>query len=276
MASEPSPSRSETPPSPLADCWSSIRSRLAEGSELLCCLDFDGTLAPIVDDPDDATPTAATEAAVAALASQPAVTTAIVSGRALADVRDRIDGPEIYAGNHGLELERNGSVTVHPEARSRIARIDELCAILDVVLEPVPGTRIENKRLTGTIHYRTVPTGAHDTVRRLTRTVVDRFGGDELELSSGKRILELEPSIDWGKGNAVDLLAGEAPPGTVSLYIGDDVTDESAFEIVEPDGIGVRVGGPEPSAASVRLDSPADVARFLQWLASTGVDLLAE
>ena len=263
---------SETPPRPVDAERDRIRSRLTAGTGVLCCLDFDGTLAPIVEEPDEAVPTAANEAAVASLAARPAVTTAIVSGRALTDVRDRIDGPGTYAGNHGLELQRNGSVAVHPVARKRAGRIAAVCSTLEAVLEPIPNCRIENKRLTGTVHFRSVPPAARPIVRQRTRAIVDRFGGDALELSTGKAILEIEPSIPWGKGNAVALIAADTPPGTVPLYIGDDVTDESAFRVVEPDGIGIRVGGDEPSAASCRLDGPEAVARFLEWLESVAAD----
>ncbi|ELY48880.1 trehalose-phosphatase [Natronolimnohabitans innermongolicus] len=261
-------------PAPLSDVRPRLRSRLTGASRLVCCLDFDGTLAPIVDDPEAATATAANEAAVATLSAEPSVTTAVVSGRALADVRERIDGPSTYAGNHGLELEREDSVAVHPVASKRAARIEAVCTTLEDRLADVPNVRIENKRLTGTVHFRSVPEDVRPEARRRTRETVERLGGDALEVSSGKRILEIEPSIPWGKGNAVALIAADAPDDAVPIYVGDDVTDESAFETVEPEGIGVRVGGDEPSAASARLESPDAVATFLEWLGSTGVELL--
>ena len=263
----------ETVPTPLDDP-AALRRRLEGAPRLLVCLDFDGTLAPIVEEPDAAAPTDENERAVATLAETDPITTAVVSGRALADVRERIDGPAIYAGNHGLELQRDGAVAVHPVARKRAARLEEVCSILETVLEPIPNVRIENKRLTGTVHVRTVPAPARPAVARLTRSVVDRFGGDALELSDGKRILEIEPSIPWGKGNAVELIAAELPAEAVPVYVGDDVTDESAFRAVEPEGIGIRVGGDEPSAASYRVRSPDDVAAVLEWFGSTGVELL--
>ena len=94
----------ERPPPPLSERLPAVRERLEDAPQLLVCLDFDGTLAPIVERPDEARPLPENEDAVAALAANPAVTTAVVSGRALADVRERIDGPNVYAGNHGLEL----------------------------------------------------------------------------------------------------------------------------------------------------------------------------
>jgi trehalose 6-phosphate phosphatase len=266
-------SRSELPP-PIDERMSRIRETLANAAELLVCLDFDGTLAPIVEDPDAAEPTDGNRAALESLAETPAVTTAIVSGRALADVRDRVDGPSIYAGNHGLEIGREGSVDVHPTARERAVLIDRICAVLDVALASVPNLRIENKRLTGTVHLRSLPAAAEPIVRRTTRRVVDRIGGDALEISTGKRILEIGPDVRWDKGEAVASIAADHPPETAVIYVGDDVTDESAFRAVEPEGIGVRVGGDDPSNASCRVESPAAVASFLSWLATTGIELV--
>jgi len=263
-----------TPPQPLEEQWPRIRATIADATGILVCLDFDGTLAPIVEDPDAAMPTDRNREAVAMLVEIPSVTTAVISGRALSDVRQRLEGPSIYAGNHGLELARDGDVSVHPVAREHAARIERLCAVLELALASVPNCRIENKRLTGTVHFRSVPSAAIPTVRRITHDVVDRVGGDALEISPGKQILEIGPDLAWGKGDAVEMIAADEPSETVVIYVGDDVTDESAFQTVEPDGLGIRVGGDEPSSASARVESPVDVADFLSWLGSTGVDLL--
>ena len=262
-----------TPPRAFAESIGRVRETIRGATRLLVCLDFDGTLAPIVDAPNAARPTPENQAAVEALASEPRVTTAVVSGRALSDVRDRIDGPSIYAGNHGLELERYDSTVVHPVARKRADRLETVCSLLERTVETIPNCRVENKRLTGTVHFRSVPDPLWPLVRRRTREVVDRHG-ESLELSTGKRILEIEPDFDWGKGNAVELIAADLPAETVPIYVGDDVTDESAFEAVEPDGVGVRVGDASPSAASVRVATPDEVASLLDWLGSTAVPLL--
>ncbi|WIV67195.1 trehalose-phosphatase [Natrialbaceae archaeon AArc-T1-2] len=265
---------SETPPRPIVACLPRLRAKLRDASALLVCLDFDGTLAPIVDEPDAAAPTAENEAALETLADTERISTAIVSGRALADVRARVGPATAYAGNHGLELDRDGSVTVHPAARERATLVETVCGLLEVALDPIPGTRVENKRLTGTVHVRQVLPVTRPIVRELTRDAVDRIGGDDLELSSGKCVLEISPSVSWGKGDAVCRLETASPDDTLTIYVGDDVTDESAFRAVEPDGVGVRVGDDSPSAASCRVRSPDDVTSLLEWLVTTGVDLL--
>ncbi|WP_255190924.1 trehalose-phosphatase [Natronobeatus ordinarius] len=265
---------SKTEPRSIAERLPALRNDLREASELLVCLDFDGTLAPIVDEPDDATPTPANAAALEALAAEESVSTAIVSGRALTDVRQRVDGPSTFAGNHGLELERDGSVGVHPVARERATLVEEVCSALEVALESIPGAAVENKRLTGTVHVRSTPPAARPVVERLTKASVERFGDDALDLSRGKRVLELGPSVPWGKGDAIELLQERRSDGAYTIYVGDDVTDESAFRAVEPDGLGVRVGDDRPTAASCRVASPTAVATLLRWLATVGVELL--
>jgi len=100
--------RTESPPRPIDEHLPRIR-ETPSGRRVARLSDFDGTLAPIVEDPDAAVPTEQNRSAVATLANTPSVTTAVVSGRALTDVRERIAGPAIYAGNHGLELVRTGN-----------------------------------------------------------------------------------------------------------------------------------------------------------------------
>lgn len=254
-----------------------IRRTLRDADRLLVCLDFDGTLAPVVDDPNAAEMTAANRTAVAALAERPRIRTAIVSGRSLADVRRRVGLPIAYAGNHGLELLRAdaSSVAVHPVARSRARSVQRVCEVLETALDPFPGARVGCKILTGTVHLRSVPDAARPIVARLARSVVESIGGADLETSAGRCIVEFGPALDWGKGDAVDLLAADRPAETATIFVGDDVTDESGFRSVEPDGIGVHVGEPRATAASCRVDSPADVAAICHWLSTGGVDLLS-
>lgn len=253
-----------------------LREGIRGATHLLVCLDFDGTLAPIVDEPDAAAITEENRAAVEALAAEPAITPAVVTGRALADIRERLPLAITYAGNHGLELFREGETAVHPIARKRIPLVDRICEALEVALESVPNCRVENKRLTGTVHVRSVPGPARERVYAITERVVDRLAGDAVETSRGKRIIEFSPSVDWGKGDAVGLLERSAPEGSAVVYLGDDVTDESAFREIEPDDVGIYVGRDGASVASCRVDSPPAVASVLSWLADRGVDSLDE
>ncbi len=263
-------------PRPIEERLPHLRRGLRDASHLLVCLDFDGTLAPIVEEPAAATITPTNVAALEALGSDERVRTAVVSGRGLADVRERVDAPDVYAGNHGLEIAGEGSVAVHPVARERAALIGAVCGFLEIALESVPGSRVENKRLTGTVHVRSVPESVRPLVRRTVDDAVSLFGEGDLEVSAGRCVIEVSPAIDWGKGEAVAALTEGHPGDPFVVYAGDDVTDESAFRTVEPGGLGVLVGERRESAASAWLHSPAATASLLWWLADVGVELLAD
>lgn len=252
-----------------------LREAIRGAAHVLVCLDFDGTLAPIVEEPAGAGITDRNRAAVSALAANPDATTAVVTGRALTDIRQRLSLPITYAGNHGLELYRGGETAVHPVARKRAPLVDRVSETLELALGPVPNYRIENKRLTGTVHVRSVPDPARERVYATVEDAVDRLAGGRLETSRGKRIIEYSPSVSWGKGEAISLLERSAPEDTAVVYLGDDITDESAFRALSLDDVGIRVGDGE-SAASHRVRSPAEVASILAWLAGTGIGLVEE
>ncbi|WP_247728436.1 trehalose-phosphatase [Halovivax limisalsi] len=262
-------------PRPVEAHDDALRRSLAEAAHVLCCLDFDGTLAPIVDRPDEARMLPANRRAIKALVDRPHVTVAVVSGRELGDLESRVTSSVILAGNHGLECSRpneartGGQRTVHPIARAARPRIQYCCGLLSRTLSGFPGVSVEYKELSGTVHYRNAPPGLEPVVDARVRAIVDRYGAGKLDVSAGKAIVEFTPSIDWDKGSLVELLQRDSPAGTVTLFVGDDTTDEDAFEVVEPDGYGILVGDPRPSAASLRLERPAAVARFVTRLDRT-------
>ena len=141
----------------LFDHLETVRDRLARAEGLLLCADFDGTLAPITEDPDAAEITDANEDALRELADRDRIELAVVSGRGVEDVAARagIEGM-VYAGNHGLELTRKGETTVHPIAADRQDDIAALLADLDERLAGIEGCVFEGKGVTATIHYREI------------------------------------------------------------------------------------------------------------------------
>jgi trehalose 6-phosphate phosphatase len=254
---------------PLAD-------RLASAPGVVCALDFDGTLAPIVDDPDAAEMPPPVRERVADLADCPTVEVAVVSGRELADLRARVDIDGIdYAGNHGLELESGDREAVSARARHCGDAIDRVCDRLADRLAHVPGVETENKGLSATVHVRQVPADRVAEVDRTVRATVGELTATTdaaLELRDGKAVREIRPAVDWDKGRAVELLADEAPADWLPLYVGDDHTDEDAFQALDEsgplDGVGVLVGDRE-TAADYRFDGPRDVRELLDMVDDT-------
>lgn len=246
--------------------------RLAGGDGLLLGLDFDGTLAPIADDPDEPTITPACQRAVKKFVTHPHATVAVISGRELSDLYNRVGIPGvIYAGNHGLEFRYGECTEIHPSAACRQAAVRRVLEQLPDRLAGVPGWEIEDKRLTATIHVRRTPPGRTGEVRSAIEAAIRESGAD-LRVASGKQVFEVRPAIDWDKGSAIDWLSGITPDGWQSVYLGDDTTDEDAFRAIRPDGIGVLVGSRESTAAHVRLPNQSVVAPFLDWLADEGLE----
>lgn len=233
---------------------------------VLCC-DFDGTLAPIVDDPSEATPLPETQAALQSLTTYSTVEVSVVSGRAVNDVRDRVAVEGIaYAGNHGLELIREGELTVHPIAAKRRSTVKELVHAIEAAIQPIEGAFVENKGVTATVHYRQSSAADTTKVRHAVANSVEAYGTD-IRVTEGKQIHEIRPDIPWDKGSAVRLFAGEAPRSWIPAYIGDDTTDEDAFHsVIAEGGVAIHVGDIDTSAADYQVADPDEVATFLGTL----------
>jgi trehalose 6-phosphate phosphatase len=243
-----------------------------ESGRLVLLLDFDGTLAPIVERPELASMPDSTRAALAALMEARGVEVAVVSGRGLADVRERAAIPGIaYAGNHGMEIEGAGLHRIHPEARAARPALQAVLERLEPALDRIPGAFAEDKGLTLSIHYRLADPAREDQVRDAVHAAADRHV--DLRVTEGKKVLEVRPRVEWDKGRAVLYLLDQMrpPAGTPVLYLGDDRTDEDAFRALEGwngAGEGVLIADPPPadSAARSYLPRPEAVAGLLMAL----------
>ncbi|MFU8817024.1 MAG: trehalose-phosphatase, partial [Pseudomonadales bacterium] len=230
-------------------------------------LDYDGTLTPIVDDPDAARLPDEMRAVLTDLARYYPV--AIVSGRDRADVQARADIEGLlYAGNHGFDIVGRGRENTLPEAERAVDEVRAAEAQLRRRVGDLPGVIIESKRFSVAVHYRQVRDA--DLVDRVQRIVAEVRDGTSLRKRTGKMVVELEPNVEWDKGRALGWLmdvmeidAGQYFP----MYIGDDDTDEDAFAALRDAGPGILVGDEICSSrADYRLADPQQVRRFLEGL----------
>jgi trehalose 6-phosphate phosphatase len=223
---------------------------LAATPRLLVASDFDGTLSEIVQDPDLATPLERSRAALEALSALEGTTVAVISGRRRSDLVDRFDNPSfILIGEHGAD---HGSPP-GPETPA-LARARQL---VEAAVRSTPGSRAEHKTRSVGFHYRSVP-DPHQLVEDLRRRARDITG---LMLVEGKAILELtDSSVD--KGAALAELKRSLDVDRV-LFIGDDVTDETAFAVLGPGDVGVHVGL-GPTLAKMTVPDPSALADLLE------------
>jgi trehalose 6-phosphate phosphatase len=250
---------------PVANVYDVDR-QLGGADGLLVALDFDGTLAPIEDDPDAPEITRANRRAVERLVDHPDTLVAVVSGRQLADLRPRIGIEGVrYVGNHGLEYTVDGEREVHPEAEARMEDLQAAREDIEARLADMEGVHVEDKAVTLTVHYRRARNASAETVRAVVADVVDPIEG--LKTGSGKMIVEVKPTVDWHKGAIVEWLADEVPESWQTVYVGDDTTDEDAFRVLGEGDFGVLVGE-RSTAADYRVSAQCEVSRLLDWLVS--------
>ena len=263
-------------PSPLL-LWNHLETLLQRcGIHESCVLflDYDGTLAPIVDDPAAAQMAPAMQHVLTALVQHPCYRVAIISGRALADLRTRLGGRGLYlAGNHGLEIEGPGLHYQHPEVWRLRPELDAMVQAMTGDLEAIPGAWIEDKGLTLSVHFRRVPEARVPEVKaHLLKHAGPGIDAGRLALRTGKAVLEIRPHVEWTKGEAVrwilaQLRVERPAASTLALYIGDDDTDEDAFRVLASAGVGIVVGNDRHgSAAHYYVESSAEVEQFLTVL----------
>jgi len=232
-------------------------------------LDYDGTLTPIVSQPEKALLSDSLRRALQALVMQAPV--AILSGRDLDDVRQRVNiSAIVYAGSHGFDIA--GPRGLRKElATEFLPRLDIVEKEIGEQLTGIPGARLERKRFSIAAHYRNVNESDVPKVERAVSEVAARHR--ELRKMDGKKVHELLPDIDWDKGKAVLWLLenlGLERAKVRPIYIGDDRTDEDAFRALEKSGVGILVSEePRPTAARYLLKDPAEVERFLRELVAT-------
>ena len=237
--------------------------------------DFDGTITPIFDDPEDTTLAPEMKGLLSEL-SRKLELVAVVSGREVGFLRETVGLESVtYVGNHGLEVWRPGAE--RPERRARIP--DGLQEDVEREVEGIglSGLNVEYKNLSVAVHYRNAAdsTAARSAVWRMLESLAAAHG---LEVREGKMILEIGPGAGVNKGSAVDRLAREHEL-TGAIVLGDDVTDCDAFDALrEPAGeIGLRgasvavVDGETPEVvlrkADYSLSGVGEAEEFLRWMA---------
>ncbi|HYO00729.1 MAG TPA: trehalose-phosphatase [Mycobacterium sp.] len=223
---------------------------------LLVASDFDGTLAPIVDNPADARPLPRAAEALIALAALPSTDVVLVSGRALAVLREYSAMPSNVhlVGSHGAEFDSGFALEVDE------ALLSTITAELHAIAEGKPGVTVEPKPASVALHVRNASAADGSAALAAARMVGEALGA---EITAGKRVLEFAV-ISTDKGEAVDVLRRETDATAVTFF-GDDVTDENAFRRMRDADVGVKVG-PGETLAVYRVESPEHVAEALAYL----------
>jgi len=225
-------------------------------------LDIDGTLVDFADSPGAVRLAPALPALVDALFESSGGAVALITGRSIADV-DRLFSPRrlAMAGQHGHE--RRSAIGILTQHRSAPRALDPARHALSAVASRHPELLLEDKGLTLALHYRRAPhltSLAHRVMHGVQKSL-----GEQYCVHRGKCVVELAPA-GRDKGLAIRAFMREAPfRGKAPVFIGDDVTDEHGFAMVNSlGGDSIKVG-PGPTVATWRLPSVAAVLAWLEY-----------
>lgn len=253
---------------------------------MLVALDFDGTLAPFVLDPLQARAVPGGIEALRAAAVLDGVTVAVVSGRDLATLSAITGiGPDdgiILIGSHGAQTDPgditdpDDRATLQPASgadsldESAAATLDVVTRELETIRSRYPAVRLEHKPSSVAVHTRGVDPSVAAAATTATLEVGERYPG--VHVMPGKNVVELTV-LEANKGSAVVRLAG-ATHSQATLYVGDDVTDERAFEALDPGSgdVTIKVGDGETAAGQRLPDQVAVVGLLELFLDERGGD----
>ncbi|KAG7608725.1 HAD-like superfamily [Arabidopsis suecica] len=252
----------------------------SRGKQIVMFLDYDGTLSPIVDDPDKAFMSSKMRRTVKKLAK--CFPTAIVTGRCIDKVYNFVKLAELYyAGSHGMDIKgpakgfsrhkRVKQSLLYQPANDYLPMIDEVYRQLLEKTKSTPGAKVENHKFCASVHFRCVDEKKWSELVLQVRSVLKKF--PTLQLTQGRKVFEIRPMIEWDKGKALEFLLESLGFGNTNnvfpVYIGDDRTDEDAFKMLRDrgEGFGILVSKfPKDTDASYSLQDPSEVMDFLRRL----------
>lgn len=247
----------------------SVIELVATHPRLLLVSDFDGTLSAFKDNPADSELDARARIELSKLSDLPGTFVAVISGRSLSDLSSRFSelGKIRLIGSHGYELDLQKVENVSNQQQSLLKHAE---ALLTEVSQKVPGTWVERKPYGLALHYRNVAVVPTDELEAVKRTLMDFGSGSVRE---GHKVIEY-CVFDTNKGNALLQLQKEISP-TITVCLGDDLTDEAAFEVLSDADVSIKVGQGE-TAATYRLASVDEVVQCLSELSEKRTEWIRE
>ncbi|KAL9667881.1 hypothetical protein QQ045_002250 [Rhodiola kirilowii] len=265
-------------------------SNLAKNKKIVVFLDYDGTLSPIVNDPDKAYMSTDMRSAVEDVAKL--FPTAIISGRNRDQVYNLVGLTELYyAGSHGMDImspvkksitdcnknsdeatnRQDKDINLFQPAKEFLPTINEVYKILVERTKNIVGAKVEDHKFCASVHYRNVDAKDWSAVAQCVHDILKNY--PRLRLTHGRKVLEIRPVIDWDKGKAVqhllESLEMNARDDVLPIYIGDDRTDEDAFKVLREtnQGFGILVSSvPKETQAYYSVRNPTEVMEFLRAL----------
>ncbi len=240
--------------------------------DVLLMLDYDGTLVPIADRPENTQPGEKLLFLLGNLALRPGLSLAVISGRAPSDLATLLPVERIIrVACHGAHISwPSGQEEFATVAPAALDAIRELTVLAKQLIAGRRGFLVEDKITNLALHYRlATPAEAGRVLREFVNSAGHIIKKQELEILHGKKVCEIRPR-GINKGTAVKRLLNEFE-GAFPVYFGDDTTDEDAFHVLSERGLSVLVASHvRNTAALYRLNDWREVRTFLSLLERSG------
>ncbi|MDI6727865.1 MAG: bifunctional alpha,alpha-trehalose-phosphate synthase (UDP-forming)/trehalose-phosphatase [Thermodesulfovibrionales bacterium] len=245
----------------LFDNFGEIKKRVFN-KDIFLSLDYDGTLTPIVEAPDKAVISDEMRSLIIKLKEH--IPVAVISGRALQNVKDRVGIEDIiYAGNHGAEIWDGKKAIISQGSEENRRLLEEVLEKLKKETSYINGVLIEDKGITASLHFRNVNVRQVGDIFRIFDKIAKEYE-DDFRFIIGKKVFEIRPVNIWNKGDAVSWIIENMGEGRFPVYIGDDTTDEDAYRILKDRGLSISIGG--SASADYYIQNQGEVRDFLMML----------
>ncbi|MDD4938874.1 MAG: trehalose-phosphatase [Candidatus Omnitrophica bacterium] len=251
------------------------RKKEFSGKTLAFFFDFDGTLTPIVRNPGKAALPLGVRGLLRKISVNGRHRLAIVSGRALADIKKKISISGItYVGNYGLEIDGpkiSFSSPVSPGYKKALKCIKNYISDRIAVIN---GALLEDKGLSLSLHYRLAQRSQIPKIKSILLEALTMYSAtDKIKINLGKKVFEIRPAGEWGKGKVVLWLLARwrfnnKDKEVLPIYAGDDTSDEEAFKALRNEGITIFVGEAKKSCARYYLKDTREVKNFLKEISN--------
>ncbi|CAI5737061.1 unnamed protein product [Hyaloperonospora brassicae] len=244
---------------------------------LVVFLDYDGTLTPIVNDPALALLPPTTKHTLEKLREK--FITGVITGRSLDKIQKFVGLPQLYyAGSHGFDIKGPDGTSIKNQVASQF--LVDLRAVRDELraqIQGIDGAEVEDNVFSVSLHFRNVDQALWPQMSKIAYAVRDQH--PRIKLNEGKMVYEYKPKLDWNKGKALlwllQALELDEHDDVYTIYIGDDTTDEDAFQLFRAQdarkGAGIIVTEESTSTnALFTLRDTNEVGEFLNRLLACG------
>ena len=251
-----------------------ISNRVKEADEVLLFLDYDGTLVSFKNRPQDVVTSDEVKTVINSLLQNQKYTVIIVTGRTFNEIKQLLDIDRLsFAALHGLQIELSNGKNYIWKPKDNIRKIlENIKKLTEDKFQNEKGIYLEDKELALAFHYRMLAEGKiQDVLKRFIKIIKTVDTSNCLDILHGAKVVEIRPA-GWDKGKAVELIMNKVAKSKnlLALYIGDDATDEDAFEQIEKQGITVFVANKTNRSTSAKywLKDTDDVFMFLGYLST--------